>query len=186
MTNQIRQQPKEIVPRTPRLAASPHFGQTSNAENPRTSLTPISVQTLIEHYRKKELGAKLQQNSEDAGHLRGLSQQMDSAWLKKLSRYRCEGSCLGAMAPLAAIRKRKQSQNSEHHECGLQSRCSLGTARCESHTHGASKRQADRDSYRLSIEQIAALLRILKEPTPTMSFVAVFTGLQVAELLGVA
>jgi integrase len=28
-----------------------------NAENPRTSLTPISVQTLIEHYREKELGA---------------------------------------------------------------------------------------------------------------------------------
>jgi hypothetical protein len=28
-----------------------------NAENPRTSLSPISVQTLIEHYREKELGA---------------------------------------------------------------------------------------------------------------------------------
>jgi hypothetical protein len=27
-----------------------------NAENPRTSLTPISVQTLIDHYREKELG----------------------------------------------------------------------------------------------------------------------------------
>ena len=27
-----------------------------NAENPRTSLTQISVQTLIEHYREKELG----------------------------------------------------------------------------------------------------------------------------------
>ena len=27
-----------------------------NAENPRTSLTPINVQTLIEHYREKELG----------------------------------------------------------------------------------------------------------------------------------
>src|SRR5437016_13053563 len=27
-----------------------------NAENPRTSLTPISVQTLIEHYREKQLG----------------------------------------------------------------------------------------------------------------------------------
>ncbi len=40
-----------------------------NAENPRTSLTPISVQTLIEHYREKELGRELQQNTEDAGHL---------------------------------------------------------------------------------------------------------------------
>ncbi len=27
-----------------------------NTENPRTSLTPISVQTLVEHYREKELG----------------------------------------------------------------------------------------------------------------------------------
>jgi hypothetical protein len=36
----------------------------------------------------------------------------------------------------------------------------------------------------LSIEQVAALLRILKEPTRTMVFVAVFTGLRVGELLG--
>ena len=35
----------------------------------------------------------------------------------------------------------------------------------------------------LSIEQIAALLRILKEPTRTMVFLAVFTGLRVGELL---
>jgi integrase len=36
----------------------------------------------------------------------------------------------------------------------------------------------------LSIEQIAALLRILKEPMRTMVFLAVFTGLRVGELLG--
>jgi integrase len=36
----------------------------------------------------------------------------------------------------------------------------------------------------LSIEQIAALLRVLKEPTRTMVFLAVFTGLRVGELLG--
>jgi len=36
----------------------------------------------------------------------------------------------------------------------------------------------------LSIEQIAAPLRILKEPTRTMVFLAVFTGLRVGELLG--
>jgi len=36
----------------------------------------------------------------------------------------------------------------------------------------------------LSIEQIAALLRILKEPTHTMVLLAVFTGLRVGELLG--
>ncbi len=36
----------------------------------------------------------------------------------------------------------------------------------------------------LSIEQIAALLRILKGPTRTMVFLAVFTGLRVGELLG--
>src|SRR5579863_936706 len=34
-----------------------------NAENPRTSLTPISVQTLIEHYREKELGCLVQSRS---------------------------------------------------------------------------------------------------------------------------
>src|SRR5260370_15282481 len=36
----------------------------------------------------------------------------------------------------------------------------------------------------LCIEQIAALLRILKEPTRTMVFLAAFTGLRVGELLG--
>jgi integrase len=36
----------------------------------------------------------------------------------------------------------------------------------------------------LSVEQVAALLRALKEPTRTMVFVAVFTGLRVGELLG--
>jgi integrase len=36
----------------------------------------------------------------------------------------------------------------------------------------------------LTIEQIAALLRILKEPTRTMVLLAVFTGLRVGELLG--
>jgi integrase len=36
----------------------------------------------------------------------------------------------------------------------------------------------------LSTEQIAALLRILKEPTRTMVFLAAFTGLRVGELLG--
>jgi len=36
----------------------------------------------------------------------------------------------------------------------------------------------------LSIEQIAALLGILKESTRTMVFLAVFKGLRVGELLG--
>jgi integrase len=36
----------------------------------------------------------------------------------------------------------------------------------------------------LSIEQIAALHRILKEPTRRIVFLAVFTGLRVGELLG--
>jgi integrase len=36
----------------------------------------------------------------------------------------------------------------------------------------------------LSIQQVATLLRIPKEPTRTTVFVAVFTGLRVGELLG--
>jgi hypothetical protein len=39
-----------------------------NAENPRTSLTPISVQMLIEDSGKRT-GLELQQNTKDAGHL---------------------------------------------------------------------------------------------------------------------
>ena len=33
-----------------------------NVESPRTSLAPISVQILIDHYRQKELGEGLKQN----------------------------------------------------------------------------------------------------------------------------
>jgi hypothetical protein len=37
------------------------FRADINAENPSTSLTPISVQTLIEHYREKERGPNCRQ-----------------------------------------------------------------------------------------------------------------------------
>ena len=99
-----------------------------NAENPRTSLTPISVQTLVEHYREKELGAGLHQNTEDAGHLRRLFPKVDFAPLGKLSRNRGQSSRGGAVASFAQVCERKQSQSSKYHERGFQSRCQVGMA----------------------------------------------------------
>src|SRR6202140_3038818 len=88
-----------------------------NAENPRTRLTPISVQTLIEQYRERNWGRIAAQNQEDTGDLRRVFQQVDSASLGKLSRYRRQGSCRGAVAPFAIVCKWKQSQSSKHNEC---------------------------------------------------------------------
>ncbi len=50
-----------------------------NAENPRTSLTPISVQTLIEHYREKELGANCTKTRKTQVTYVGLFPKVDSA-----------------------------------------------------------------------------------------------------------
>ena len=44
-----------------------------NAENPRTSLTPISVQTLIEHYREKELGTNCSKTRKPRLPMRAIS-----------------------------------------------------------------------------------------------------------------
>jgi hypothetical protein len=118
-----------------------------NAESPRTSLTPISVQTLIEHYREKELGANCSKTRKTQVTYVGILQQMDFASLGKLSRHRGQGSRCRAVASVAQVCERKQSQSSKHYECRFQSRCSVGMAWCESHTHGASERQADQDAH---------------------------------------
>ena len=118
-----------------------------NAENPRTSLTPISVQTLVEHYREKELGANCSKTRKTQVTYVGLFPKVDFASLGKLSRHRGQGSRCRAVASVAQVCEWKQSQSSKHHECGFQSRCQVGMARCESHTHGASKRQADQDAH---------------------------------------
>ena len=59
-----------------------------NAESPRTSLTPISVQTLIEHYREKELGANCSKTKKTQVTYEGYFKKWILPRWGKLSRHR--------------------------------------------------------------------------------------------------
>ncbi len=56
-----------------------------NAENPRSSLTPISCSNAHRTLPRKGTGGGLYQESEDAGHLRGLFPKVDIASVARLS-----------------------------------------------------------------------------------------------------
>src|SRR6266567_6588306 len=155
-----------------------------NTENPRTSLTPISVQTLVEHYREKELGPDCTKSRKTqvtyAGYFR--------KWiLPRWGSYRVTE--VKAVAVEQWLRSLKYANGSKAKARNIMSAVFNHAVRWEwldvnpiRMVRQSAKRT--RMLIVLSIEQIAALLRILKEPTRTMVFLAVFTGLRVGELLG--
>jgi integrase len=155
-----------------------------NAENPRTSLTPISVQTLVEHYREKELGPDCTKSRKTqvtyAGYFR--------KWiLPRWGSYHVTE--VKAVAVEQWLRSLKYANGSKAKARNIMSAVFNHAVRWEwldvnpiRMVRQSAKRT--RMPIVLSIEQIAALLRILKEPTRTMVFLAVFTGLRVGELLG--
>ena len=155
-----------------------------NTENPRTSLTPISVQTLVEHYREKELGPDCTKSRKTqvtyAGYFR--------KWiLPRWGSYRVTE--VKAVAVEQWLRSLKYADGSKAKARNIMSAVFNHAVRWEWLTVNPIRmvRQSakrTRIPIVLSIEQIAALLRILKEPTRTMVFLAVFTGLRVGELLG--
>src|SRR6266852_3627472 len=63
-----------------------------NAENPRTCLTQISVHTLIEHYREKELGSDCAKSRKTQVTYVGYFRKWIFASLGKLSRHRGQSS----------------------------------------------------------------------------------------------
>src|SRR5580658_8786672 len=153
-----------------------------NAENPRTSLTPISVQTLVEHYREKELGPDCTKTRETQVTYVGYFRK----WiLPRWGSYHVTE--VKAVAVEQWLRSLKYANGSKAKARNIMSAV---------FNHAVSREWLDVNPIRmvrqsakrtrmpivLSIEQIAALLRILKEPTRTMVFLAVFTGLRVGEL----
>ena len=155
-----------------------------NAENPRTSLTPISVQTLIEHYREKELGTNCSKTRKTQVTYEGYFNK----WiLPRWGSYRVTE--VKAVAVQQWLRSLKYANGSKAKARNIMSAVFnhavrwewLGVNPIRMVRQGAKR---TRMPIVLSIEQIAALLRILKEPTRTMVFLAVFTGLRVGELLG--
>jgi integrase len=155
-----------------------------NAENPRTSLTPISVQTLIEHYREKELGTNCSKTRKTQVTYEGYFNK----WiLPRWGSYRVTE--VKAVAVEQWLRSLKYANGSKAKARNIMSAVFNHAVRWEwldvnpiRMVRQSAKRT--RIPIVLSIEQIAALLRILKEPTRTMVFLAVFTGLRVGELLG--
>src|SRR2546430_5393645 len=155
-----------------------------NAENPRTSLTPISVHTLIEHYREKELGPDCTKSRKTqvtyAGYFR--------KWiLPRWGSYRVTE--VKAVAVEQWLRSLKYADGSKAKARNIMSAVFNHAVRWEwldvnSIRMVRQSAKRTRIPIVLSIEQIAALLRILKGPTRTMVFLAVFTGLRVGELLG--
>jgi len=132
----------------------------------------------------KRAGAGLHQNAEDAGHLRRLFPKVDFAPLGTLSRTEVK-----AVAVEQWLRSLKYANGSKAKARNIMSAVFNHAVRWEwldvnpiRMVRQSAKRA--RMPIVLSIEQIAALLRILKEPTRTMVFLAVFTGLRVGELLG--
>ena len=155
-----------------------------NAENPRTSLTPISVQTLVEHYREKELGPDCTKTRKTQVTYIGYFRK----WiLPRWGSYHVTE--VKAVAVEQWLRSLKYANGSKAKARNIMSAVFNHAVRWEwldvnpiRMVRQSAKRT--RMPIVLSIEQIAALLRILKEPTRTMVFLAVFTGLRVGELLG--
>lgn len=155
-----------------------------NAENPRTSLTPISVQTLIEHYREKELGTNCSKTRRTQVTYEGYFNK----WiLPRWGSYRVTE--VKAVAVEQWLRSLSYANGSKAKARNIMSAGFNHAVRWEwldlnpiRMVRQSAKRT--RMPIVLSIEQIAALLRILKEPMRTMVFLAVFTGLRVGELLG--
>ncbi len=155
-----------------------------NSESPRTSLTPISVQTLVEHYREKELGPDCTKTRKTQVTYVGYFRK----WiLPRWGSYHVTE--VKAVAVEQWLRSLKYANGSKAKARNIMSAVFNHAVRWEwldvnpiRMVRQSAKRT--RIPIVLSIEQIAALLRILKEPTRTMVFLAVFTGLRVGELLG--
>ncbi len=155
-----------------------------NAESPRISLTPISVQTLVEHYREKELGPDCTKTRKTQVTYVGYFRK----WiLPRWGSYHVTE--VKAVAVEQWLRSLKYANGSKAKARNIMSAVFNHAVRWEwldvnpiRMVRQSAKRT--RIPIVLSIEQIAALLRILKEPTRTMVFLAVFTGLRVGELLG--
>jgi integrase len=155
-----------------------------NAENPRTSLSPINVQTLIEHYRDKELGPNCSKTRKTQVTYEGYFNK----WiLPRWGSYRVTD--VKAVAVEQWLRSLPYANGSKAKARNIMSAVFNHAVRWEwldTNPIRMVRQSAKRTRIPivLSIGQVAALLGILKEPTRTMVFVAVFTGLRVGELLG--
>ncbi len=154
-----------------------------NAESPRMNLAPISVQMLIDHYRDKEL-------DEDSGKTYATRRTYEGYFRKwilpRWGTYRVKD--VRSVAVEEWLRSLKLSNGSKAKMRNIMHAVFNHAIRWEWHERNPISyvRQSAKRSkipIVLSVEEIAALLRLLREPARTAVLLDVLTGLRVGELL---
>ena len=154
-----------------------------NVESPRTSLAPISVQILIDHYRQKELGEDSNKTYATCRTYEGYFRK----WiLPRWGEYRVKD--VRAVVVEEWLRSLKLSNGSKAKMRNIMHAVFNHAIRWEWHdknpiTHVRQSAKRARIPLVLSIEETAALLGLLREPARTAVFLDVLTGLRVGELL---
>jgi integrase len=154
-----------------------------NAESPRMNLTPITVQTLVEHYGQKELG---EDSSKTYATCRTYEGYFRKWILPRWGQHKLKD--VRAVAVEEWLRSLKLSNGSKAKMRNIMHAVFNHAIRWEwhernpiSHVRQSSKR--GKIPVVLTIDEVGALLHLLKEPARTAVFLAVMTGLRVGELL---
>jgi hypothetical protein len=139
-----------------------------NQQTPQQLIKNISLETLVNHYRQHELPDVFNKTKpgpdaadEDRkslrhpSDLRGLPQEVDRSALGRMPLNRCQSHRSGKMAEDTLLQKNwrrarsgKQSEDSEHHECALFSRYSVGMGGQKSNYQCSSKRKTAKGTGR--------------------------------------
>jgi integrase len=154
-----------------------------NAESPRMNLTPISIQTLVEHYREKELG---EDSSKTYATCRTYQGYFRKWILPRWGQYKLKD--VRSVAVEEWLRSLKLSNGSKAKMRNIMHAVFNHAIRWEWHernpiTHVRQSAKRAKIPIVLDVEEIAALLQLLKEPARTAVFLDVMTGLRVGELL---
>jgi hypothetical protein len=154
-----------------------------NVESPRTSLGPMSVQMLVDHYRQKELGEDSNKTYATCRTYEGYFRK----WiLPRWGEYRVKD--VRAVVVEEWLRSLKLSNGSKAKMRNIMHAVFNHAIRWEWHdknpiTHVRQSAKRARIPLVLTIEETAALLDLLREPARTAVFLDVLTGLRVGELL---
>ena len=139
----IQDYPTEAAAMNGRFRSS---GKHQHGNPSRSDLEAISFDTLVEHYRMKEMGEDSNKTFATRETYEGyLRKWILPRWRSLSSSRRESGRCRG-VAQIASACEWKQGQNSQYDARGLQSRLAVGMARSESHHARSSERQTVRAS----------------------------------------
>jgi integrase len=154
-----------------------------NAESPRMNLAPMSIQMLVDHYRQKELG---EDSSKTYATCRTYEGYFRKWILPRWGSYRVKD--VRSVAVEEWLRSLKLSNGSKAKMRNIMHAVFNHAIRWEWHernpiTHVRQSAKRAKIPIVLTVEEIAALLRLLREPARTAVFLDVLTGLRVGELL---